>query len=96
MPEENEEVFDIDALLDSVAEDDYKPTAKTSSHFVMASEVIADLKKTASYPFVGPCKLDTRQRWGLRMNLVKIVRTLPSSRVCLMILCKCSCNDLRS
>lgn len=96
MQEEKDDVFDLDAVLDSIDEDDYKPTAKTSSHFAHANDVIADLKKTANYPFVGPCKLDLRQRWGLRMNLVRLVRTFPLPLLCFMIPRGCSCNDLRS
>jgi hypothetical protein len=79
MSEEQEAAFDIETLLDSIEEEDgVKPTSLTTSHFIHAQECLADLKKTANYPFVGPCKLDLRQRWGLRMNLVRVVRAFIS------------------
>ncbi|KAK5823035.1 tubulin folding cofactor D C terminal-domain-containing protein [Linnemannia elongata] len=68
--QQDEEAFDIEALLDSVQESDgYHPTSKTPSFFYNSSQVINDLKHVASFSLVGEPKLDLRARWGLQMNL---------------------------
>lgn len=73
--QQDEEAFDIEALLDSVQESDgYHPTSKTPSFFYNSSQVINDLKHVASFSLVGEPKLDLRARWGLQMNLENHVR----------------------
>ncbi|KAF9354091.1 hypothetical protein BGX26_008096 [Mortierella sp. AD094] len=68
-----EEVFDIEAILDSTDQDDivYNPTAKTPSHFHQSNEVLTELKRIASYPLVGPSKMDNRQRYIHTLTLSK-------------------------
>ncbi|KAF8938927.1 tubulin folding cofactor D C terminal-domain-containing protein [Dissophora ornata] len=74
MPEGlEEEVFDVEAVLDSIGADGYNPTEKTSSHFLHARQVIQELKNLASFPLVGPPELDNRQRWGLRLSLISVI-----------------------
>ncbi|KAF9171818.1 hypothetical protein BGX21_001107 [Mortierella sp. AD011] len=70
-----DEVFDIDAILDSDEQDDvvYNPTAKTPSHFNKSNEVITGLKLIASFPLVGPSKIDNRQRYMHMLSLTKIL-----------------------
>ncbi|KAF8985418.1 hypothetical protein BGZ46_004276, partial [Entomortierella lignicola] len=72
---EEEAVFDVEAILDSIEDDDenvYNPTAKTPSHFQHADQVIPEFKIIASYPLVGPSKIDNRQRYGHMVNLTRI------------------------
>ncbi|KAG0005138.1 hypothetical protein BGZ65_011884 [Modicella reniformis] len=72
MQDEQDNAFDIEAILDNIDKDDVNPAQKTSSYFLHSKEAFEHLRKTVSFPFVGPCKLDLRHRWMLRMNLVKI------------------------
>ncbi|KAF9096373.1 hypothetical protein BGX29_008588 [Mortierella sp. GBA35] len=68
--DQQDDKFDIEALLDSVQDEDgYHPTSKTPSFFHNSTQVIRDLKHVASFSLVGEPKLDLRARWGLQMNL---------------------------
>ncbi|KAG0327466.1 hypothetical protein BGZ99_007550 [Dissophora globulifera] len=70
MSEERGEVgFDLEAVLDSIPKDDNSPIFKSSSHFIHATEVIAQLKTLANYRLVGPSELDPRQLWQIRLGL---------------------------
>ncbi|KAF9902183.1 hypothetical protein EC991_005196 [Linnemannia zychae] len=72
--DQQDEKFDIEALLDSVQDSDgYHPTSKTPSFFFNSSQVINDIKHVASFPLVGPCDIDLRGRWGLQMNLENLI-----------------------
>ncbi|KAF9436861.1 hypothetical protein BGZ76_002746 [Entomortierella beljakovae] len=69
---EVEEPFSLDAILDETDTNDYYiPMEMTPSHFKPAEEVIRELKVIANYPFIGPEKLDLRQRYGLEMTICK-------------------------
>lgn len=73
--QQEEEAFDIEALLDSVQDHDgYHPTSKTPSYFYNSSQVISDIKHVASFSLVGEPQLDRRARWGLQMNFENHVR----------------------
>ncbi|KAF9121044.1 hypothetical protein BGW39_010898 [Mortierella sp. 14UC] len=72
--DQQDETFDIEAVLDSVQDQDgYHPTSKTPSFFYNSSQVINDIKHVASFSLVGPCKVDLRGRWGLQMNLENLI-----------------------
>ncbi|KAF9899880.1 hypothetical protein BX616_002798, partial [Lobosporangium transversale] len=72
-----EQPFDIEAIPDQAQEEDlynvYNPIEKTASHFLHAPQVLSDLRTMASFPFVGPCELDLRQRWTLKLNLSTLI-----------------------
>ncbi|KAF9275663.1 hypothetical protein BGZ68_010600 [Mortierella alpina] len=64
-----EQPYDVEKLLDSIEDSEYFSTTKTPPHFLHANQVISELRTLASYPLVGPCKVDHRQRWGMRTSL---------------------------
>ncbi|KAG0211199.1 hypothetical protein BGX28_008379 [Mortierella sp. GBA30] len=68
---QEDEPYNIEKLLDSIDEEDLVSSHQTPSHFHTYKQVISELKSLVSYPLVGPCKVDLRGRWALRMSLTR-------------------------
>ncbi|KAF9191021.1 hypothetical protein BGZ51_007854 [Haplosporangium sp. Z 767] len=70
MQEDQENAYDHEAMLDELENSHLvNPTIKAPSHFINAPQVFSGLRRVVSYPLVGPCELDLRERWALRVDL---------------------------
>lgn len=76
MADDNES-YNMDAVLDGIEDQDgdLHLTSKTVSHFYHERVVVEEIKNLASYPMVGPSPLDNRERWHLRISLMRYVIT---------------------
>ncbi|KAI1315977.1 hypothetical protein EDD11_010559 [Mortierella claussenii] len=72
--QEEEEAYDVETMLESIDKDDLaNPTQKTASYFIHADQVLSELKRMGSFSFVGPCELDRRQQWAVRLGLTVLI-----------------------
>ncbi|GJJ74654.1 tubulin-specific chaperone D [Entomortierella parvispora] len=72
---DDNEPYNMDAVLDGIEdqEGDLHLTSKTVSHFYHERVVLEEIKNLASYPLIGPSPLDNRERWGLRISLIRYI-----------------------
>ncbi|KAG0043760.1 hypothetical protein BGZ83_011058, partial [Gryganskiella cystojenkinii] len=68
-----EEPQDMDTVLDRLTDEDNGAhlTSKTLSHFYHERVILDEINILASFNLVGPSPIDNRQRWAIRISLMR-------------------------